>query len=96
MGQIKNRYSVYEISMLLGISTSSVDELKSRLGMKWYNPRRKYRISNSDYLIIENVAKQIQRIYGKVTLSTINKYFDYDEKRRLYGRKQFNTEGNQK
>lgn len=72
---IRNKtYTVEEASEILGISTSSVDELKRRMGIRPLDSKR-YIIKHSDISKMCLIIWKIESLYGGVTLSTINKFY---------------------
>jgi hypothetical protein len=72
---IRNKtYTVEEASEILGISTSSVNELKRRLGTRPPDSKR-YIIKRSDISKMYLIVWKIEKLYGVVTLSTINEFY---------------------
>lgn len=67
-------YTVEEASEILGISTSSVDELKRRMNIRPPDSKR-YIIKRSDISKMYLIVWKIESLYGGVTLSTINKFY---------------------
>lgn len=63
----RNDYTTDNISMMLNISTSTVQEIKYKLKLN-------RDLKEDDFLRISKLVNDIRHIYKKVTLSTINDY----------------------
>ncbi len=72
---LKNHKSS-EVARILEIDYVVIRQIIKHLGMK----ERRNCLTFGDMLSIETVAKNVKNTYGKVTLVTVNEYFEYHRK----------------